>query len=338
MALVPWARRLCRDLKGATDQSMTNVLILSAGRRVSLVRSFQAVAHVREISVFAADMNPRMSSACQIADNQFRLPHVHDPAYPDALAALCEDQEVALVIPTLDTELAILAHLRASFLARGTTIVVSDGNLIGICRDKRKTASFFAQMGLNSPKVMDPSALSYPLIVKPYDGSLSAGVHVLRSADDLSDTMLTSQRNIFCQYLDPTDYAEYTCDAYFDHAGHIRCVVPRLRIEVRGGEVAKGKTERNNIVPFLRETLTVLRGARGCLTIQIMRHRQTGALYLIEINPRFGGGYPLTSQSGAFYHEWLIREYIDGKAISSFDDWQDGMLMLRYDGEVFLHE
>lgn len=316
---------------------MKNVLILSAGRRVSLVRGFQAVAHAREIGVFAADMNPGMSSACQIADKRFRLPHVLDPAYPDALAALCDEKEVALVIPTLDTELAVLSGLRASFLVRGTTIVVSDAHLIGICHDKRKTASFFAEMGLNSPNIMDHSALSYPLIVKPYDGSLSTGVHVLRSADDLSDTMLADQRNMFCQYLDPADYAEYTCDTYFDDAGHIRCVVPRRRIEVRGGEVAKGKTERNNIVPFLRETLTVLPGARGCLTIQIMRHHQTGELYLIEVNARFGGGYPLTSQSGAIYHEWLIREYLYGEAISDFDSWRDGMLMLRYDGEVFLH-
>lgn len=337
MELVPKARRLCRDMKDATKQFMNNVLILSAGRRVSLVGSFQAVAHIREISVFAADMNPRMSSACQIADNQFRLPHVQDPAYPEALAALCEDQKVALVIPTLDTELAILADLRASFLARGTTIVVSDANLISICHDKRKTASFFAQKGINSPKVMDCSALSYPLIVKPYDGSLSAGVHVLRCADDLSDAMLANQRNMFCQYLDPADYSEYTCDAYFDQAGCIRCVVPRLRIEVRGGEVSKGKTERNDIVPFLQETLTVLPGARGCLTIQMMQHRQTGDLFLIEINPRFGGGYPLTSQSGAIYHEWLIREYIDGQAIANFEGWQDSIFMLRYDAEVFLH-
>ena len=106
-------------------------------------------------------------------------------------------------------------------------------------------------------------------------------------------------------------------------------------MEVRGGEVAKGRTEHNNIVDELFEKLSLVEGARGCLTIQIMRHRKTQDLYLIEVNARFGGGYPLTAKSGAAYHSWLIDEYIFGYSASISRDWRDGLTMLRYDAEIF---
>ena len=38
---------------------------------------------------------------------------------------------------------------------------------------------------------------------------------------------------------------EYTLDILTDFAGRVRCVVPRLRIETRAGEVSKGMTVKN---------------------------------------------------------------------------------------------
>lgn len=315
---------------------MTEILILSAGRRVSLVRAFQAAANPHGLTVVTADMHPHMSSACHVAEKTVVLPHVTDLGYPDALLDYCRINTVCLIVPTIDTELAMLSALRPQLLSLGCIAVVSDEPLIATCRDKRKTAVFFQTMGLVSPQIYAPNALSYPTLVKPYDGSLSTGISVLRSEQDYTAAVKGNPKNIFCQYLDPSEHDEYTCDAYFNANGVICCVVPRLRIEVRGGEVSKGRTERNNIVPYLFEKLSLLEGARGCLTIQIMRHRETGELFLIEINPRFGGGYPLTAQSGASYHSWLIAEYILGHQISKSDDWADQLTMLRYDAEVFI--
>lgn len=315
---------------------MTEILILSAGRRVSLVRSFQAAADELGIVVTTADMNPEMSSACRIAEKQCQLPHVDSDNYADALTSYCADNDVRLIVPTIDTELASLAMLRGELAEINCVAVVSDPNLIEVCRDKRKTAAFFRELGIRSPQLYPGDKIVFPTFVKPYDGSLSQGASLARNADAITADIVANPKNIYCQYLDPAEYAEYTCDVYYDGSGRIKCVVPRLRVEVRGGEVSKGKTERNNIVPFLMEKLGYLPGARGCLTIQFMRHRQTHELYLIEINPRFGGGYPLTAKSGAIYHSWLIDEYLSGKTVAQCDDWQNGLAMLRYDAEIFV--
>ncbi len=315
---------------------MSEILILSAGRRVSLVRSFMAAARVHGLGVMTADMNPQLSSACHVSANAAQLPHVLSEYYREELLALCRKRGVRLIVPTIDTELAVLASLREPLAEIGCAAAVSDTDLIAVCRDKRRTAEFFRKYGLQSPEVYPSGSIRYPAIMKPYDGSLSSGIRVLATEDDFSPGLLANPKNIFCQYLSPEAFAEYTCDAYFDRDGEIRCVVPRLRIEVRGGEVAKGRTERNNIVPFLFDKLARVEGARGCLTIQIMRQRETGELYLIEINPRFGGGYPLTARSGAAYHSWLIDEYLLGTRPAVCNDWIDGLTMLRYDAEVFV--
>jgi carbamoyl-phosphate synthase large subunit len=316
--------------------AMTDILILSAGRRVSLTKLFRQAAMPHGFSVATADMRPSMSSACQEGADWIELPHVRAPDYVERLEQYCRGVGVRLVIPTIDTELPLLSELKGRFAAFGCTIVVSDLSLVQHCADKRLTNLLFEPMGLKMPSIMDTGALSYPLIVKPYDGSLSVGISVLRNSSELSQSHLDNPRNMFCQYLEHSEYDEFTCDAYFDRNNRIRSVVPRLRIEVRGGEVSKGQTVRNDIVPFLTERLAHVPGAIGCLTIQIMRHQKTGEMYLIEVNARFGGGYPLTAKSGACYHQWLIDEYLLDRSVSDFSEWHNGLLMLRYDAEIFI--
>lgn len=315
---------------------MTDILILSAGRRVSLARLFRQAAAPFGLTVATADMRPSMSSASQDLGGWVELPHVSARDYVERLETYCRDARVRLVVPTIDTELPILARLKQRFATFGCTIAVSDLALVEHCADKRLTGALFEPLGLKMPHRMDVDALTYPMIIKPYDGSLSAGISILRDPADLTQSHLGNPRNMFCHYLEPSDHEEFTCDAYFDRSHLIRSVVPRLRIEVRGGEVSKGQTVRNEIVPFLIERLAHLPGAIGCLTIQIMRHRESGDLHLIEVNARFGGGYPLTAQAGAAYHAWLIHEYVLGRAVNDYAAWQDGLIMLRYDAEIFV--
>jgi carbamoyl-phosphate synthase large subunit len=314
---------------------MDQIVILSAGRRVALVQCFKEAAHHYGLEIIAADANPAMSSACHIADKAITLPHVLSENYTDELLQYCRNHDVKMIVPTIDTELSKLGDLREQLEQIGVHAIVSDRPLIDACHDKRLTRDFFRPFGLQSPAIYPLDAINFPAIVKPFDGSLSTGIAVLRTINDLTPAMKANPRNIFCQYLESNEFEEFTCDAYFSAAGRLCCIVPRLRIEVRGGEVAKGRTENNQIVPFIFEKLNHLEGARGCLTIQIMKHRDTHEMFLIEVNPRFGGGYPLTARSGAEYHKWLIEEYILNHEPRIFHSWTDGLLMLRYDDAVF---
>ncbi|MBX2886548.1 MAG: ATP-grasp domain-containing protein [Granulosicoccus sp.] len=315
---------------------MSTILILSAGRRVSLVRGFMDAAHKSSASMrtITADMNPELSAACQISAQSFRLPHVLDEQFPSELMTLCANQNVKLVVPTIDTELPVLASLRERFAEQGVTLLVCDKHLIELCADKRKTAEFFNDNGLSTPGLYTPDKIRYPAIAKPYDGSLSVGVHLLNSAGDLTQEILSNTKNIYCEYIHPDNHDEVTVDMYYDKQHRLRCVVPRRRLEVRGGEVSKALAEKNEIVTALFDALSYIDGARGCLTLQLFRNTDTQDHIHFEINARFGGGYPLSRLAGADFQQWIIDEYLLGKEVPVFNDWADNTLMLRYDAEV----
>jgi carbamoyl-phosphate synthase large subunit len=93
------------------------------------------------------------------------------------------------------------------------------------------------------------------------------------------------------------------------------------------------------LVPYIKKRLNYIDGAVGCLTTQFFMHKTDHKkIYGIEINPRFGGGYPLTYLSGANFSKWIIQEYLLGKTIEEkFDVWENELLMVRYDSEVLVH-
>ena len=105
---------------------------------------------------------------------------------------------------------------------------------------------------------------------------------------------------------------------------------------MRAGEINKGITEKNVLVPFVTKHLAHIEGAKGCLTMQFFLNRTTKQVIAIEINPRFGGGFPLSYVAGANYPKYLIEEYLLGKEIPVNNNWEDHLLMLRYDEAVFV--
>lgn len=320
------------------NRQNTNVLLLSAGRRVELLQAFQheLTARFASSAVYAADLNPELSAACQVADKAFAVPRVTATDYVDHLLELCVSQGVGLVVPTIDTELLGLAQARTRFAREGVHLVISDEPLIHRCRDKRQTATMFDEMEVAVPRIMQSSELRFPCFVKPYDGSRSVGAMKLATGSNLTEAMRIDPKLIFMEYID-TSHDEYTVDVYFDRAGHLRCLVPRHRLEVRDGEISKGITRKNHVYEYLRERLAHVEGARGCLTLQLFAQPQGQRYAALEINPRFGGGYPLSYAAGANYPGWLIEEYLQGREIAFFDGWEADLLMLRYDAQVLVH-
>jgi carbamoyl-phosphate synthase large subunit len=80
----------------------------------------------------------------------------------------------------------------------------------------------------------------------------------------------------------------------------------------------------------------ILPGAWGVINTQIFYDAPTNRLNVIEINPRFGGGYPLAHQAGATMARWIIEEVAGLPLTATKDRWEDGLTMLRYDEAVFV--
>ena len=318
-----------------------NILLTSVGRRVSLVNIFKK--ELKKVYpkglIYAVDIEPELSAACQVADMALKVPTVDNPDYLNNLITICKNYRITLIVPTIDTELLVLAENEKKLLSFGIKVVISSTPFIHKCRNKYKIHEFFREHNVIVAKEYTKEHYLLPLYIKPYDGSRSVSNYIIKEMNDFRDFHFTDPKLMFLEYLDLNYYDEYTCDLYYTRDHQLKCVVPRKRIEVRDGEVNKGKTEVNVLIPYIRERLAIVEGARGCLTSQFFKHKETDHIIGIEINPRFGGGFPLTYLSGANYVQWIIEEYLfDNNIADQFDCWENNLLMLRYDDEILVHD
>lgn len=317
-----------------------NILITSAGQRVSLVKAFQKeAANLNPNSkVYTVDSNPALAPACHVSDGFKTIAKVTAPEYIESLLAICQQWGIKIIIPTIDTELMILAKHKTLLQENGITPIISNPKLIKICRDKRLSNAFFNQHNINTPAGIDKHNPTFPLFIKPYDGSLSKDTFTIRHHSELNEYHMNNPKLMFMEYIPPEHFDEYTVDTYYDKHGHLKCAVPRKRIFVRAGEINKGVTSKNPIVDCLKKNLAQIPGACGCLTMQFFYNANTQEIFAIEINARFGGGFPLSYFAGANYPRWIIQEYLYNKTLDYYDDWEDKLLMLRYDHEVLISD
>lgn len=315
-----------------------NILITSAGRRVSLVKFFQneLAQMYPEAQVFATDSNPDYSAACVASARCFRVPKVSSTSYIDDLLAVAISNQIGLIIPTIDTELMVLSQNIDLFANHGISIVVSDFELITTFHNKRLSHSFFEKQGIDTAKEFDKNNYTLPVYIKPIDGSRSLENFIVHHHDDFTEKHFSNDRLMFLEYLDHSKHTELTIDMFYNKQGHLKCAVPRERIEVRDGEVSKAITKNPDFISSIWQKMEYVDGFRGCITMQVFVHNDTQTIYAIEINPRFGGGFPLSYLAGANYPKWIIEEYFAQKEIPVFQDWQKNMLMLRYDHEVIV--
>lgn len=317
-----------------------NILITSAGKRVTLVNLFkkELVQDYPEAKVFTTDMNPELAPAGYVSDFCFQVPRVTDPAYLQQLIRICQENEVGMIIPTIDTELLLLASNWELLQQAGVVPVVSSLDFVAACRDKRNTNALFQRLNIRVPEPRDKHHPVFPMFAKPYDGSLSKDLFVIRNEQELTPEIMEHPKLIFMEYIDKSQYKEYTVDLYYGRDNELKCIVPRERIEIRAGEINKGRTRKNYLVTYLKERMGYLPGVIGCICIQLFYRETDQDVAAIEINPRFGGGYPMSYHAGANYPRFLIQEYFKKEKVAYTDDWRDNTLLLRYDSEVIVYD
>jgi len=319
---------------------MITVLFSSAGRRTELLNCFRkdAVSLGESLRVLAVDVQPEFSSACHRADASFKAPHCLDEEFVPRLLEICHNENVKLLVPTIDTELEVLADAQEEFAAIGTRVHISSSEVVRMARDKAATAEFLASAGIPAPQtgtvpavLREPEAWRWPLILKPIAGSSSVGISIARDLEEfrlaarLRDDFLVQEYRIG---------REFTINIFFDQSATLRCAIAHWRKETRAGEVSKGITWRHPSLMELSDRLgSVLKGARGALCFQAIVN-DSGEAAIFEINARFGGGYPLAHRAGGTFSKWLLEEAL-GRECTATNEWQDRLMMLRYDAAVF---
>lgn len=315
------------------------ILFSCVGRRVALLEAFrQAVEDLAMRGrMLGADSSP-YSPALQLCDKAFLVAPCTDSGYVEQLVEICRLEKVDLLIPLLDTELRILAGRNADFAAVGTMLCLSSVEAVRICSDKRRTHDVLRAAGIDTPKLFNYEEITdadLPLFMKPRDGSSARDIHKLESRDHLEFYHRELPQAIIQEYLSGQ---EYTLDIFSDFDGLPRCAVPRKRLEVRGGEVAKSMTLRDGeLIRAGLEAVRAVPGIIGPTTLQCFR-TNSGRISIIEINPRFGGGVPLAIRAGASIPKWTIQCALGESPQIDPLAFDDRLLMLRYDDAVFVRE
>jgi carbamoyl-phosphate synthase large subunit len=316
-----------------------NILILSAGRRVELVQCFQKAAKKLNVksNIVAGDCS-NTAPALYFADRTYNLPRIFEPNYINAIIDACNQENISLVVPTIDTDLLLLAENK-SFIEEKTNakVLISNYKVIEICRDKINTQKYLEENGFGIPKMYTEEEirkgdLKFPLFIKPKSGSSSLNIFKVKNNSELTIYKDIVNDPIIQDFMEGE---EFTVDVFLDFNSNIISIVPRLRLATRSGEISKGKIIRDReIIDDVTKLMNVLKPI-GHITVQLMK-TEKGIEY-IEINPRFGGGAPMSIMSGADSSENLFRVLM-GEKLEYNENYKDNLTFLRFDSSICLDE
>jgi len=310
------------------------------GRRVQLVRHFRrACARLGvEHELFGLDVSPAQAPAAYYCDESIPVPAGSEEDFVRVVLDLVAQKGVGLLVPLADWDLAALASVREQVAALGCLAAFCGPRSVQIGRDKLLTYEFFRGLGLHTPRtVLLADALvdrrdPLPGFAKPRYGG--AGKDAFRvDSWSLAESLAGRDREFVFQEM--LDGQEVTVDVFIDAQGKPRCVVPRQRLEIRGGEVTKARVRLEDAI--LREASKIaeaLPDAFGVINIQAFL-RADGRIWWTELNPRFGGGSPLSIEAGADFPAWLVTLAIGGEPDYSASI-RDGLTMLRFDDAIYL--
>lgn len=310
------------------------LLITAIGKRVQLIEHLKS--RFRVVGLDATMDN----AARDFTDKFYQIAKCSDEyTYKNDILSICKEEQADVIIPLYEPEFQILNQIREEIEKTGAVLLLSDENVIDICNDKYRTTEFLNKYNIPAPVTVDDlKDAEYPLVIKPCNGMGSSGVHI---ANDYEEAVFYAKRTDEPIIQEKLTGDEYTVDVLCDLEGMPIYIVPRHRDEVRSGEVSKSTTVGYNTETgrqLVEETYRLVEAlrkegmVRGPLTIQYF-YTENGIVCL-EVNPRFGGGVPLSFEAGADY-AGALSDMLDKKPVKPCIGEYKHIQMLRYDMAVY---
>jgi carbamoyl-phosphate synthase large subunit len=309
-----------------------NVLFTSIGRRNYMIPFFRESFSGK---LFASNSIAQTSGMFE-ADQAFVSPPIKSSAYIPFLLDLCRTHQIQLIIPLFDMDLSVLSKEKAKFESIGTRIIVSDAETIEKCFDKLAYANLSNGKSILAPATftnlqaattaINNGTLRFPLIVKPRWGTGSIATSVVESQESLENTFNHLEAQLgesFLQDPVPTGQKnqmliqemaigqEYGVDIVNDLKGEFFTAVVKRKLAMRAGETDMAEVVENELLTNVAKEISALTKHIGMLDADFIITNE-GEVFLIDLNPRFGGGYPFSHLSGLnvpeLYKKWLNNE------------------------------
>lgn len=323
-----------------------NILFTCAGRRTYLLKYFKEQLG-NEGLVVGTDMQ-LSAPALTAADIKEQVPPVYAPDYIERTLDICARHRIDALISLNDLELPILSNSRERFEKAGVKVIVSSSEVIDICFDKFKTARFVESIGLDTPltfvdlqaalDALAEGSLSFPLVLKPRWGSGSIGIEFVSDIEELKEVYVqllkkikksilgtASQGDEYILIQEAIKGQEYGLDVMNDLQGDNRGVSVKKKLAMRAGETDKAQTVDRPDIRSVGRRLAENLHHIGNLDVDVFERE--GKLYVLELNPRFGGGFPFSYEAGVNFPRALI-EWLKG------NETDDSILIPAY-GRTF---
>jgi carbamoyl-phosphate synthase large subunit len=263
------------------------------------------------------------------------VPLATDLSYVTELLTICQAEQVRLLIPTIDDELATIAAAREQFKALSTVVACSPAETATICNDKYETCTRLIEAGVPAAKSYLPVQLTedmpLPLFVKPRVGRGAIGAFTVTTPDELDFFLRYVPTPIVQEYLQGP---EFTIDVLCGFDGKPLSIVPRERVVIRAGVSDRGRTVNDPRLIRLAEEACAALPFAGPINIQCrMRYEQPA---IFEINPRFSGGIPLTIQAGADFPAMLIKLAMGRRVDPVIGSFKNDLWMTSFESSFFV--
>jgi carbamoyl-phosphate synthase large subunit len=308
---------------------VSGVLFTCAGQRVDIVTEFKRAG----ARTLATDVNP-LAPALYYADAHAFVPRVDDPGYVGALRDLVATHDLNLIVPLTDLDHGVLARSRDDL---GALVLLPAPEIVDALADKWLAHLLFEERGIGSPPTWLPDALPeelrFPVLVKARRGFGSRGIYRCRDRRELEFFLDYATDDSMVQACCAGE--EFSIDLFCDLDSRCLNAVPRTMIESKGGESIKGMTIRDADLIEVGRHVSETLGLVGPANVQCFREPD-GTHRVTDINPRFGGAFPLPTAAGSRYPELAMALAAGERPDPTLGEFRDGLVMTRFFSELVL--
>lgn len=315
-----------------------NILITSCGRRTQLIKYFKESFNDKG-KIITTDCD-KLAPALYFSDKYYITPRIDSENYISEIFEICKKENIKGILSLIDPELSLLSKYKNEFNKLGVRLIGSDYEVNEMCFDKYQFYKVLKENGFDCAKTyvcieefkidLEKGKINFPVFIKPRCGSASLGINKIDNLEHL-ELIYKLFPNMIIQEL--IEGQECGVDCYVDLiSGEVISIFGKKKIRMRAGETDKAISFKDDKMFSIIDELVKKLNLKGVMDIDIFE--KDGEYMISEVNPRFGGGYPIAYECGDNYPENILNNLSNKANNKQIGEYEDGKIMVKYDSLI----